>query len=723
MEDYTKYKLKNEDELAKLFEGRDGLFVAICKKCFKEFTSEEEPEFALFKALADEHGKSIIGSVDVDFLCNKAMTEKALKERLPDDAENIFVIACGLGVQTVYNILLPPETGQLAGAAIDAPEHCTQHTMRPRPKTVLAACDSVSYAGRHGLALTKQRCGACGQCYLNLTGGICPIAECSKSLVNGQCGGCKNNKCEIDKNKDCAWYRIGERLAANGRIDELRKQPIQLRDHSKVNFKLISKHIRAIRKKRLEGFYGGIYAPGRKELTEHLPLEEPPPPPLVILPLSQHIGTPAKPIVKAGDRVKKGQKIGEADGVVSGMVHSSISGTVTAVEPRRHPAIGSEVLSVVVSSDGKDEPHESIIPTENWHDLPPADIIAIIREKGIAGMGGAGFPTAAKLASATDGHLRPQTAFGTVLLNGCECEPYLTADHRVMLEYADDVVFGLMVLLKASGAGKGVIAIEENKHDAIELMSSKTAETPEIEVISVKTKYPQGAEKMLIKRALGIDLQSGDLPVDVGVLVNNVSTAKAVSDAIRKGLPLIERAVTVSGERIINPGNYMVRIGTPVQSLINHCGGITAAGSNNVKVKLGGPMMGAAFCPELQNTPSPLNSGLGSGSPPQGSQLAAEGHSIVPVTKTTTGIIAIELPPAAPNPCIRCGRCCDVCPMELLPLYYPQYAACGNWIGMAEKAAGDCMECGCCDYVCPSKIPIVDSVRNWRDYWSHGEIF
>jgi electron transport complex protein RnfC len=282
-------------------------------------------------------------------------------------------------------------------------------------------------------------------------------------------------------------------------------------------------------------------------------------------------------------------------------------------------------------------------------------------------MGGAGFPTSVKI--------KPPKPVDTVLLNGCECEPLLTADHRVMLEFADDVIFGLKVILKASGAEKGVIAIEDNKQDAIEIMREKTAGIGNIEVVEVKTKYPQGAEKMLIKRVLGRSVPSGGLPADVGAIVSNVSTVKAIADAILKGMPLIERAVTVTGERIKKPGNFFVRIGTPVKELIAYCGGVT---SDSVGFKMGGPMMGNEL-----------------------------GDLDVPVMKGTNGIIAVEPMCSETYSCIKCGRCADVCPMELKPLYFSKYAGTSDVQGFKEQNVMDCIECRCCEFICSSKLPLV----------------
>ena len=232
MENYTKYKLKKADELAQLLAGEDNLFVIACNKCFKEFVSTDEPDCEAFLELAAQQGKSITGSAKIDFVCNKVQTQKALQDLIPEGTQSIAVISCGLGVQTV-------------AALVDKP--------------VCAACDTLNYTGHHGMALTKKACDACAQCYLSMTGGICPVVDCSKSLLNGQCGGAKNGKCEVSPDKDCAWQKIQERLEKQGRIGELTTQSVQLRDYSKVNFKVINDYVKAIREKRFEGWYGGIH--------------------------------------------------------------------------------------------------------------------------------------------------------------------------------------------------------------------------------------------------------------------------------------------------------------------------------------------------------------------------------------------------------------------------------------------------------------------------------
>ena len=643
MENYTKYALKAADELKAVLSGTDNIFVIACNKCFKEFETVQEPDCQAFLDLAQEMGKTVTGVAKPDFLCNKTKAEGKLEKLIPEGTECIFVLGCGLGIQTVADVLKLP---------------------------VYAATDSLNYTGHHGMALTKKACDACAQCYLTQTSGICPIVDCSKSLLNGQCGGAKNGKCEVDPNKDCAWEKIQNRLAAQGRLSELTAQSVQLRDYSKVNFKVINDYVKSIRETRLAGYYGGVHPCEKKELSEHKPLTVFPAPKTVVIPMAQHLGAPATPTVQVGDTVTVGQKIGEPSAFISAPVHSSVSGTVVAVEDRPHANRGT-CLSVVINSDGKDTLHESVKPHGALEDLSPEQIVSIVREAGIVGMGGAGFPTAVKLT--------PKTPVDTILLNGCECEPYLTADHKLLLHYADEVIFGLKAVLKAVGAQKGIIVIEDNKPDAIALLEEKTAGIENIEVCTAKTKYPQGAEKMLIKRVTGRQVPSGGLPADVGVVVSNVSTVKAISDAIQKGMPLIERVVSVTGEHIAQPGNFVVKIGTSVRELVDYCGGITG---ENVTVKAGGPMMGF-----VQNTLD------------------------TPIMKGSNGIIAIDSDCTQEVSCIKCGRCVDVCPMELKPLYFAKYADEGNWAGMKEQSVMDCLECRCCEYICSSKIPLISKIK------------
>ena len=643
MENYTKYKLKDNDELVSLLAGKDNLFIVACNKCFKEFETIDEPDCAEFEKIVAEQGKTITGSAKVDFLCNKVQTERKFQEMIPEGTENIFVISCGLGIQTVADMA---------------------------DVSVYAASNSLNYRGHHGMALTKKSCDACAQCFLNITGGICPIVDCSKSLVNGQCGGAKDGKCEVDSNKDCAWEKIHKRLEKQGRVEEFLDQPIQVRDYSKVDYKFVNEYVKSIRGERLNGYYGGIHPSERKEFTEHIALEKFPDPKEVAIPLSMHAGAPANPVVQVGDTVQVGQLIAESAGFISAPVHSSVSGTVTAIESRPHATRG-ECMAIVIQSDGKNTLHESVKPNKDLDSLTPDEIVDIIRNAGIVGMGGAGFPTSVKL--------KPPKPIDTILLNGCECEPLLTADHRVLLEFADDVVFGLKAIIKTVNAEKGLIVIEDNKPDAIELMQAKTADCDKIEVVVVKTKYPQGAEKMLIKHVMGRKVPRGGLPADVGCVVSNISTTKAISDAIQKGMPLVERVTTVTGELIKKPGNFIVKIGTNVKELIDYCGGVT---SDDVLYKAGGPMMGFVL--------NDLN---------------------VPIMKGSNGIIAIDTDETVAQECIKCGRCVDVCPMELSPLYFAKFADNEDWQGCKDMNIMDCIECRCCEYICSSKIPLVTKIK------------
>ena len=642
MENYTKYRLKAWEELADLLEGKDNLFVVACNKCFKEFETTNEPDCETFLKLAEGLDKTITGSAKVDFLCNKTQTAKALADLIPDGTEHVVIISCGLGIQTVAEI-----TG----------------------KSIIAASDSINYTGHHGMALTKKACDACAQCYLNITGGICPIVDCSKGLVNGQCGGAKNGKCEVSPDKDCAWQKIQERLEAQGRLDELKKQPVLFRDYSRTNFKVIQEYVKAVRAKRFEGWYGGIHPVEGKEPTEAKPLVRFPEPKTAVFPLSMHLGAPANPIVAVGDHVDVGQKIGEAAGFISAPVHSSISGTVVAIEERPHASRGM-CLSIVVESDGCNTLHESVKPCgKTLDELTVDEIVEIVKNAGIVGMGGAGFPTYVKL--------KPGKPIEAVLVNACECEPMLTADHRVLLEYADEIIFGLKAVMKAVDSPKGIIVIEENKPDAIALLREKTEGMEGIEVLEVATQYPQGGEKMLIKRALGRSVPSGKLPADVGACVSNVSTVKAIADAIKTGMPLIERVTTVTGKYIPNPGNFVVKIGTSAAELVAACGGIT---TESCTVKAGGPMMG--FPQTTLDTP---------------------------IMKGSNGIITVDTDETETVECIKCGRCVDVCPMELKPLYFAKLV--GDAQALKDRNIMDCMECRCCEAICSSKIPLVTMIK------------
>ena len=647
MENYTKYRLKTAGELAPILCAAENVFVVSCNKCFKEYETLQEPELDAFLELAQELGKTVTGTAQLDFLCNKTLTAKALQDLIPEGTETVAVISCGLGIQTVAALTELP---------------------------VIAATDSIAYTGHHGMALTKKACDACAQCYLNMTGGICPIVDCSKSLLCGQCGGAKNGKCEVSPDKDCAWQKIQERLAAQGRLEELKNQPVQIRDYSKVNFKVINDYVKSVRESRFAGYYGGVHPVENKERTEHMPTVRFPEPDTVAINLAQHAGAPATCIVAVGDEVKVGQKVGQASAFISANLHASVSGKVIAIEERTHATRGNKCLSVIIENDRKNTLHESVRPNKPLEELTPGEIVEIVQEAGIIGMGGAGFPMSVKL--------KPGKPIDTVLLNGCECEPMLTADHRMMLEYADDVIFGLKAMMKTLNAPRGIIVIEDNKPDAIALMEEKTAAEEGMEVCVARTKYPQGGEKMLIKRALGRQVPSGGLPADVGCVVANVSTSKAISDAIQRGMPVTERIVTVTGDRVKNPGNFLVKIGTNIRELLEYCGGVT--GEEDYTVKIGGPMMGAV-----------------------------QGNLDVATTKCSNGITVYDVDDAQPCECIKCGRCVDVCPMELKPLHFAKYVT--DPALLKKLRIMDCMECRSCEYICSSKIPLTNLIRTGKN--------
>ena len=641
MENYTKYKLKAADELAGILETVDNLFVIACNKCFKEFETTVETDCEEFVAIAKAQGKTVTGTAKLDFVCNKTQTAKALADLIPEGTEAVAVVSCGLGIQTVADLVKLP---------------------------VIAACNSLNYTGHHGMALTKKACDACAQCYLNITGGICPIVDCSKSLINGQCGGAKNGKCEVSPDKDCAWEKIQQRLAAQGRIGELTAQSVQVRDWSKVNFKVINDYVKEVREKRFSNYYGGIHPVEGKELSEHKGLVAFPAPKIAVFPLSMHLGAPANVCVEVGETVKVGQKLGEAAGFISAPIHSSISGKVIAIEERPHASRG-KCLSVVVENDFQETLHESVKPNKPLEELTPDEIIEIVKNAGIVGMGGAGFPTYVKL--------KPNKPIEAILINACECEPMLTADHQVLLNYADDIIYGLKAEMKTVGAPKGIIVIEDNKPDAIALMTEKAAAEEGIQILPAPTKYPQGGEKMLIKFAMGRMVPSGGLPADVGAVVSNVSTVKAIADAIKTGMPLTERVTTVTGKYIPNPANFIVKIGTSAAELVAACGGVM---EGDVTIKAGGPMMG--FPQETLDTP---------------------------IMKGSNGIIAIDTDHSEPVECIKCGRCVDVCPMELKPLYFAKFVT--DPAELKNRSIMDCMECRCCEYICSSKIPLVTLIK------------
>jgi electron transport complex protein RnfC len=429
---------------------------------------------------------------------------------------------------------------------------------------------------------------------------------------------------------------------------------------------------------RTKTFPHGIHPPESKQLTAEKPLETVPPPEKVFIPLLQHFGSPAEPLVSKGDEVSLGQKIGEGKTLFSASVHSSVSGKVLAVDPYIHPG-GTLVPTVTIANDGEDR----LVPIKKEgkdpFSLSPEELRLRVKEGGIVGLGGAAFPTSVKLTPPKD---KP---IDTIIINGCECEPILTSDYRLMLEFPEDILNGAEIICKATGAKRLLVGIEDNKRSAFETIK-KYAHHAKAEIVLLKTKYPQGAEKNLISALLQREVPRGGLPFDVGVVVQNVGTTKAVWEAVSQGIPLYQRAITVSGTGIKEPKNLLVRLGAPFKEAVEFCGGLKEGASLLI---MGGPMMGI-------------------------SQWSLD----VPVVKATSGILAWEaLPPALEYDCISCSRCVGHCPMRLVPTQLMKCVKYEN-LNLAENwGILDCVECGCCQYVCPSKIPLVHWIR-----WGKNEV-
>ncbi len=423
-------------------------------------------------------------------------------------------------------------------------------------------------------------------------------------------------------------------------------------------------------------FFGGIHVPHYKSFTEHKAIKEASLPEEIIIPLLQHTGAPNEPLVNVGDKVKAGQKIGATDKFVSAPVHASLSGTVTAIEPR--PFITGQMIdSIVIAVDKNQDKLE--LANNDLDKVSKEDIINAVKEAGIVGMGGAAFPTAIKLSPP------PDKKVDALIINGCECEPYLTCDHRLMLEKPAELLQGIKLLMKMLSVEEAYLCIEDNKDDAIEAVRQEN-DDPNIVLLRMPTKYPQGSEKHLVKAALDREIPSGGLPFDIGALIQNVGTCVAIYEAVKYNKPLIERVVAVTGQNLKDPQNLMVKIGTPLSHIIDECGGIV---EEPAKVVVGGPMTGRA-----QET---LN---------------------VPVVKGTTGVVV--LPPDMAledmeySDCVRCCKCVEHCPMLLYPNQISIYCEAGMIEDALEWNTMDCIECGICAYVCPSKRPITQLVQRTK---------
>jgi len=421
----------------------------------------------------------------------------------------------------------------------------------------------------------------------------------------------------------------------------------------------------------LLSFKHGVHPPENKDITSGIVSKRFPFPKEVILPLSQHIGTPAKALVRPGDHVERGDVIAQAAGFISSTVHATASGVVKSIELWPHPSgIMAPSIRIDVDPNSPQMRRSRMIP--RWENVKDEDLSKEIAKAGIVGLGGAAFPSHVKFSPPKDQPVE------LLLINACECEPYLTSDHRVMLEQPELVFMGIRIALKALGITRCVIGIEANKPDAIEMMRNKKPDDLDVTVQPLKVKYPQGAEKMLIKAVMGREVPSGALPSAIGAMVQNVATAANVAAVFETGHPLIERIITITGRGIRNPGNWKIPFGTKLRDVIEHCGGLT---EDAAEIVFGGPMMG------------------------QG-----QGNLDVPVLKATGGILILSKDECKRQdimPCIRCGKCLEACPVFLNPQFMGQLAKAERYEELVDEAhLNDCMLCGSCSFVCPSNIPL-----------------
>ena len=422
-------------------------------------------------------------------------------------------------------------------------------------------------------------------------------------------------------------------------------------------------------------FKGGAHPPEFKNLTESLAIEILPAPERVFVPIVQHLGAPGKPLVIKKDKVKLGQKLTDPGGFVSVPCHSPVSGTVKKIDVFPHP-FGRMIEAIEIENDGEDSPEHDMSVEDGYLNLDPKIMIERIREGGLAGMGGAAFPTHVKLSPPADKPIQ------TLIINGAECEPFLTADHRLMLEYGEDIFKGIEIIQRILKPEQTYIGIENNKPDAIAKMREISRDYPGIKVAAMQVKYPQGAEKQLINALTGREVPSGGLPMDVNCLVHNVGTALAIYQAVAMNKPLIERVVTVTGDGVVSPKNVIARIGTLFSELIAFAGGYTDGAA---KLIMGGPMMGMA-----QHTDQ------------------------IPIIKGTSGILVLNKKSAAlpqPKPCIGCSRCLEVCPMHLTPTLLATLVEYNRTEDSIKQGILDCMECGSCSYICPTKRNLVHMMK------------
>jgi electron transport complex protein RnfC len=417
-------------------------------------------------------------------------------------------------------------------------------------------------------------------------------------------------------------------------------------------------------------FRHGVHPPELKELTEHVRIRRMPYPDEVVLPLRQHTGKPAKVIVRVGERVERGDKIADADGFVSAPVHASASGIVEEIGIWPHPdGTYDTAVRIKVDPYSAQAARPRLVP--EWQDLTPEQIRQAVQDAGVVGLGGAAFPTHVKLVPPKGKKIE------VLIINGCECEPYLTTDHRTMVEYPERVQLGIRIMMRCLGVDRAMIGIEKNKPDAIEALAATLPKDLDVTVHPLTVKYPQGAEKMLIEALTGREVPSGKLPLDVGTVVQNVASVATIAEVFETGLPLVERIVTLTGHGIRRPSNLIVPVGTKLRDLLEMCEGMT---EDAFEIVFGGPMMGAA-----------------------------QANLDVPMLKGTTGVVVLtesQCKSRQSYSCIKCGHCLDSCPVFLNPQLLGSLAKAERWEEMEENHLMDCMLCGCCSYACPSNIPL-----------------
>ncbi len=652
---FCKFVPKDADEIKGCLNGGEGLWVLWCRKCFLEYR-EEETGWGELRDVLEEAGIEIIGEEGIPFLCNRVMAPPRIRDAVPEGGCTVGVYSCGIGIQRVAGLL----EGRKVVALADSVSH---------------ARNAAAMGASHGISLDGRFCAGCGQCYLSMTGGVCPVVDCAKGLLNGPCGGARDGMCEVIPEKECAWLKIYERIGESAGGAEVR-----VHDHARFSVKERLEVAALNDARRREGFDGGVYPREDKEELAGRRIARLDTPPEVWVFLSQHTGVPAVPLVKQGQRVLKGQPVGEPSGRVSAFVHASVSGEVVGVEERVHPLTGSLQPAVVIAADGGDDWYE-LSPVEDWQGCAAERLVDAVYRAGVVGLGGAMFPSHVKFA--------PPRPVDTLLVNGCECEPMLAADDRLMQEEPKRIVAGAGIVKRMLGVKNVVIVVEDNKPRALEVLSRAVEDfLDEMVVMPVATKYPQGAERLLIKRVLGREVPAGGLPFDAGVVVGNVATMCAVHDAVVEGRPLVERVVSVGGNAPGKHGNYMVPVGTPLGYLLGELFP-SVDELDAYDVLFGGPMMGVL-------------------------QYRTDTATV----KGTNSVLLLEKEAVRfdeSRACIRCGRCVDACPMGLYPMEFVFYGERGEWDRVSDML-GSCIECGCCRYVCSSRIDILYWIKKGKSH-------